>query len=491
MFRKSQPVCGSGRPHGLRRGFKRTVAAWRRNSSGNVAIMTSISALMLVVGVGAAVDYTKASARENDIQNLADMAVLAAASAKDKEPAELQSMVESLIAEHNTQGLPLDVQVTVVDNVASLTVRSVYNTKMMGMVGRKAVPVSVNARSPLRMDQPVNIALVLDATRSMEGDNIAALRVAANTLVDAMEDVESEVNIAVVPFGEYVNVGVDKGIPTPRSWIDMGRYGQTHEHCYTPRVVIQPATCVTTGTETYDRIVDGVNMGVGTRDTRECTGGISRPGDEEICETRTIGWHGCMGSRQGNHAERVGVDGHRLPAALGTRCGSVMRPLSTNYPAIREDISNLTTAGNTYLPSGLMWGWRALDPAEPFPEARAIQNRLASRGRNRTIKNALVFMTDGANVLARDHNGPLHRDRDGEKGLEMTETLCNGIKDDGIEIFVVAYRLAASENREKTLEVLSDCATSPGHYFEPGSARALNEAFGDVANMMQTTMLVP
>ncbi|MBO6919692.1 MAG: VWA domain-containing protein [Rhizobiaceae bacterium] len=70
----------------------------------------------------------------------------------------------------------------------------------------------------------------------------------------------------------------------------------------------------------------------------------------------------------------------------------------------------------------------------------------------------IVFMTDGENNYSADDTS--------------TKAICDQAKNDGIIIYTVAF--AAPEGGQ---ELLSYCATSPEHYFEPETASQLTEAF--------------
>jgi len=58
---------------------KNTMPMFRRDESGNVAMMSALTFGMLAIMVGAAVEYTSLTNRSQDLQNATDSAVLAAA----------------------------------------------------------------------------------------------------------------------------------------------------------------------------------------------------------------------------------------------------------------------------------------------------------------------------------------------------------------------------------------------------------------------------
>ena len=56
---------------------------------------------------------------------------------------------------------------------------------------------------------------------------------------------------------------------------------------------------------------------------------------------------------------------------------------------------------------------------------------------------------------------------------DRQEALCNNIKADGIEIYVVRFR-----DGDATL--MENCASSPAHYFEANNASQLSAAFAAI-----------
>ena len=451
---------------------------------GNIAIMTAFTLTMVLVGVGAALDFSRAVQRNHDLQNFADAAVLAGASARGKSEAEVRAQALAVVKRHNTQGWDLDIKIDVTDERVMVTVGSATPSIMGGFMNRQETDIQVVSASPRAQLVPIHLALVLDTTDSMEGDNLTAMQAAANALIDEMDDLKADVKLSVVPFGQYVNVGFDKTKPETRSWLDMGKYGQSYNHCWTPKIEVEKEVCTNMGKESYDDIVDGRNRGKKMRDKWDCKGGKWVDGPEK-CEIRTYDWHGCMGSRADKLSEKPRYDGALLPAALDEHCGSEMLPLSNDFTAMRDTVNGLATSGPTYLPSGLIWGWRSLDPGQPYPEA----NQTSSP----RLKRAMLFMTDGLNTRSigdssGNANGVKHRfeGEGGKDGTKKTEDVCKEAKADGIELFVVAYKFPDQADERKVLE---KCATSDMHFFSPDTAADLTKSFKEVAAALDSTRL--
>lgn len=460
--------------------------SFRKCQRGNMAMMTAVSMLVVMLGVGAAIDYGSMNERSSNLQNMADAAVLAAAASGEDKHADLSRIAREVIRTHNKEGWSLSVDVRLEDDLLVVDITNQYDPFIMGMMGKDNHALSVTTASPLAGDTPIELALVLDTTDSMAGANMNAMRVAANAMLTDLQDSESDVRVSVVPFGQYVNIGTSHGKPGSRSWIDMRNYGESYQHCWRPRTQIKAPTCRKVGTETYTVWRDGRNMGTRTRDKKECSGGEWRT-EPEQCVTKTRDWHGCMGTRTSDaKAAHAAVNGTRLPAAIDEHCGSELMPLSSSFNQMRTKVTSLSTKGSTYLPSGLVWGWRTLTPAAPYTQAVAT--------RAESPKRAMLFMTDGLNNLSRgdgssNASGVKHRRTSdgGADGLALTRSLCQNINDDEIEIFVVAYQLPGSS---RTADVLSDCATTKAHFFEPDNAAQLLRDFREIATMLDSPRLV-
>ena len=463
--------------------MKAKLKEFAADTRGNIAMMTAASVLLIGVGVGAALDHSQANSVRLDLQDFADAAALAAAKDREASDARLEEIVAKFVATQNAAGYPVEVETLVTDETVTVNIRSKSETSFMKIAGMSEMDVAVGAQAIRAKLQPIHIAVVVDTTESMAGDNIDALRAAANAMVDEMDEPGHKMRMSLVPFGQYVNVGTDAGKPGGRNWIDMGNYGDTYQHCWTPKITLEEPDCKIVGTETYTDIRDGRNFGVKTKDKWECTGGKYEDG-EEICQMRTVDWHGCMGSRQGGQGSKAAAGGQRIPSANDKYCGSPILPLTTDLQSIGTAVDALTLKGKTYIPSGLMWGWRTLDPSAPYTEAGSVSGKAP--------KKAILLMTDGFNTRARgtndDKNSHVHERTDDaeDDANKHTEKVCDKIKKDDIEIFVVAYKFPGSDGAEA---VLKTCATSTAHYFSPDSAQQLTRDFLEVASMLDNTRL--
>lgn len=414
-----------------------------RDIRGNVAVMTAIVMGMLLLAVGAAIDYSRMSDQSGNMQNMADAAVLAAARSGEDDLEKLQKIAETVIATHNLDGPELSIRVRQDGDNIVVDIVSDYQMVMNGMLGSEGKPISVSSAAPMLTSSPIDLALVLDTTGSMAGPNIIALKDASLALLNELEDSEEETKVAIVPFGQYVNVGDMPMRRETRNWIDRSEEGQHVRQCWINR------------------------------------------GGRKVCNRRITKWHGCMGTHENDAvARRAALGTQKAPAAMDEYCGSELMPLSRDFRAMKVKITTLMTGGTTYLPGGLIWGWRTLDRNAPYTEAASSEP---------DTMRAMLFMTDGANNRSRgdDHansSGTKHRYAvdAGKGGLGLTEDICDAAKVDGIRIYVVAYKLPGATS---TKSVLSDCASGPDTFFEPESSQELIETFTDIARNLNNLRL--
>jgi len=199
---------------------KRTRRAMLRDESGNVAMMWALMGTVLIGLVGLTVDFTRAQAIRNAMQNAADGAALVAerssnlsmgartAAARaffDAEVGDMVSNVSFNVTQLQDGGHRVDASMPMPMSLA----RIINDTPWTLAVASEA---QANA-SP-----PIEVALVLDNTGSMSND-MQALRDAASDLADDLLALDGDtVRVALVPFVAQVNIGNQAA---HLAWIDQ------------------------------------------------------------------------------------------------------------------------------------------------------------------------------------------------------------------------------------------------------------------------------
>lgn len=451
------------------------------DTAGNFATLFAVASMAVVGGVGVAVDYSGMISLRSDLQAQTDAAVLSLATNQNftkfngRSRAQMQEYAMEIMVQN---GYPADAPMPKVILGAKGAVRveaeTTYIAGLTRIFGNKEMVVAAGASSFFVSINDLDIALALDVTGSMGvSGKLESLKSAATLLVDNIEATASnKVNFSVIPFAEYVNVGLANRNET---WLDVPADGtRTEDYQYQPTIQTSTQTC--TGTETFTSTitVDGVTITTsGTRNSG-CTGtNAFAPDGPEETRTRTIAetWNGCVGSRPSNLHLVDGSYSSRVPGVMNITCPTEILPLTNDYAAVRLAIDNLTAAGNTYIPAGLAWGQRVLSPDAPFDE-----------GESNSIKY-LVLMTDGQNTLTLTQ--PLHTVGDTVSTNADTTRLCNNIKAAETTIFTIAFQVSDVT----TKNMLRTCATDAGTYFEADDNMALQEAFSGIANSVLSARL--
>ncbi len=293
-----------------------------RCTRGNTAVMFALAAVPMLLTAGVSIDMARANRSQAMLQVAADAAALAAAAKIDQGKfggsstnAIVASMVESYVMANNA-GDAVDainsIESSFDGKTGKLTVRikGKINTSLMKLAGVDEMQIDAVAEV-LVTQKALEVVLVLDNTGSMAGAKIDALKVAATNLTNSVFEnagPTSEVRMGVVPFSEYVNVGLGGN---NGAWLDN---------------TVMPAGAAWEG----------------------CVGSLASPQDE---------------SASGNSG------GDQYTPMGGVNCVAPLLPLTTDKASVLGKISGMKAEGNTYIPAGLLWGWHVLNSDAPITGA--------------------------------------------------------------------------------------------------------------------------
>lgn len=386
-----------------------TAARFKKDEAGNFAIMAAVTAAVLVGGLAIAVDASNGHSAKQRLQDTTDAIALLAAKGQIKTQADLDAAANEYLqmTYPGSEGLNIRLEDIRRDgDVVTVSATNKIPTYFTGVFGKSGLDIGANSQA-LYSDTKLEVALVLDTTGSMNGRKLASLKVGADNLVEQLDgNNNGNIKMSVVPFAQYVNVGPNN---VNANWLDV----QT-----------------------------GNGQSVNN-------------------------WNGCVGSRLGRLDQRVDVARNApVPASININCATPISPLTKDMNATKTAISGLTAAGWTYLPSGLMWGWRTLDSQAPFTQA------------NNEAEKIMIVMTDGANT--RSKSGPFHEGKSQANADNKAERLCNKIKNENITVYTIAYEVGDT----KTENLLRQCATDGSKYFDASNAQQLNDAFQAIASSL-------
>jgi Flp pilus assembly protein TadG len=417
---------------------------FHRDDRGNVAIITALTAIPLLIASGVAIDVARSSRSENALQVAVDAAALAVAASdkvdmsgltdaqKASRKAELKKLAENFLrANYSDQGQDVTVNIDVTDTVITVDGTKVYPTTLMNLAGIRSVDLSAHAEVNLQggIAENIEIALVMDTTGSMNQNNklvdakAAAKQLIQTVLGDAASD--DKVKFALVPFSGSVNVGSDK---RNSGWIDAtGKASVSNVNFITatyhnmqawddmkytsPQGVTGPLPwngCVEARLGNY--AVDDTPPSATTPDTlftpymapdESSTGNESFPNSSYV--SSALETTGLSSKDAKSDAKRQANDKKYVKAAAFTSltassgpwyncAASTIVPLTSSRATIEAGIDAMVARGNTVLPEGMAWGWRVLSPNMPYPEGASYTDK--------KWRKVVVMMTDGMNDVS-------------------------------------------------------------------------------------------
>jgi Flp pilus assembly protein TadG len=401
------------------------LSRFRSDTRANVALIFSIAALPIFGMVGAAVDYTRVSRVQVQIQAALDSASLAVAKdSRSLSPAGLQEAANRAFAGNFTPPADLSLGtlgVTRDGNTIRLAISGSLQTTIAATIGVSSMPLTVMSQTSWN-EPKIEIALVLDNTGSMAGSGkMTALKTAAIDLINELEAARvsaDQVKIAVVPFVNQVR------IPTTfrnEAWMRFDGAGL-------------PPAIVTT----------------------------------------QAAWTGCLTDRNQPHDIADTAPTTSDTRYRGVKCANTglatVQPLTTNFSALRATINAMQPVGTTNITIGMQMGLAVMSSGLPFTET----------GSSPDVLRYMILLTDGDNTESR--YVPFSNTAAAPVMDPRTTLACNAVKAAGITLFTVRV-INGNQN------LLRACATDPSMYFNVTSSGGIGDAFKAITSMIKRMRL--
>ena len=451
------------------------------NKNGNVAITFSIALLPVMVCAGAAIDYSRMSRDKSQTQNAIDSAVLSGSRdmlSQNKKKIIRYTKVHmkaNLSAQLFKQIEDIDIDVNKAKGTITATLDGATPTTMLGVMGMKKLSYKVKA-STKAVSGEMEVILVLDNTNSMSLDNkLVDLKLAATNFVKQLMKNNKSGNIArvgIVPFNQHVNVGLDN---RNASWLDV-EADSTKIQCNDASDLISSTNC---------RYETGYDDGV-PHQWYQCDhtyGPVYKK-----CEPVTYVWHGCVGSRKEPFNLKDSQPNRKIPGLMNTAglmnkvCGNRVTELTYDKNKLISEIAAMDASGETYIPTGLIWGLRMISSNKPFTEGVKY-----SKAKKDAIKKVIIMMTDGENQKsAYLPHSPFHIGGDLTQADNWTILACDEIKSKNVSLYTVTF---GSKITPASKALMENCATNNFHYFHAASGGDLNSAFTDILSNLNKLRL--
>ncbi len=461
----------------------------RKDESGSVAVVFGLMAIVLVLAVGAAVDFSRwLNAREQTVAAV-DAAVLAGGRAlqlNSKDHRGAIAAAENYYRENvstrldiipGSDSIKFDVAPDGMGMIASgnayIKTPLLAFTAALGLAPVDRLPLIGNAetnfaRSEIAVGgnggESIEVSIMLDITGSMcdrapstnqapckSGRKIDAMKDAAKDLVNIVvwEDQSKFTSkVAIVPFSDSVRLPtsvIDKawGSPAPQLSITKSTGSGWNARTY---YYNRTAACVVerTGNNRYTDAAPSKNNYV-----------------------LPIRWS-VDESKKNQVAD----------CTLGAE--SAVMPLTNNKQQLLDKISGLTGKGGTAGQVGTAWAWYTLSPNwnSLWPSSTA-----SAYGRD-DLRKIAVLMTDGeynaqytSEGIATGSSGAGSTPANADSATQA-KALCEGMKAKGITVYTVGFAIGYNSSAK---DVLNKCATDPTKFYNAEDEDQLRDAFRDIA----------
>ena len=495
-----------------------------------LALMTPVVMMLLSIGV----DYARALAMRQKLQIAADAATLAVAKRSALDASATASELKAFGAEFLSAQIDGDYNILTfeVDPETSSVALALSGT-ISGLLTRffKVDNLDYSVASSAQYGRvTVEVALVLDTSRSISDEELQDVKTAANALVDELLPTEpsalnTQTLISIVPFAGAVRLPVSE---RGQWWIDGNDGGASNHFDHINPVfhsdVGEPNPWRPTRMELFDQVTDHEWGG--------CLEHPKSPADVEDIEPKSydpetwflpyfafdipdLGAKGKAKKKKSDHNDwlddNVGVcappptDDDFLAnvdatckygspqnkvssnGRIGTREGEAlqlgpnyycsvapMQPLTNDRTALDSTINALVNdhVNVTDLTMGVMWGWRALSPGAPLEQSDGDPS-------DQRLK-FMIVMSDGANA-APHADGKNYGGWGFPSDGRLDPLLTPGSSSDEVNGAMDEHTAQACENakrygitmvtvnfgtNEDGIDLLGNCASQPEYFFE-------------------------
>ena len=434
--------------------FPQLIALLRRFRSdrrGHVGITFAFALLPIVAFIGAAIDYSRASAVRVQMQSALDsVGLMLYRTAPSMDPIQLKTAAENYLLAAFAKKYGTDnIQVTATYSTTggshvNVNASADVPTTFMEMFGFKSMTVSSSTTAKWGYSR-LRVALVLDNTGSMDQDGkMDALKTATKKLLTQLQGaatVDGDVYVSIVPFVKDVNLD-----PANHSanWIDWAEWDSKNGTCSNSSYHSQ-SSC---GSHGY-------------------TWTAADHSD----------WNGCVvdrgntsGPSAGNYDTNVVAPTTSITATLfaaeqDSSCPQASMGLNFHWTDMANLVDNMTPGGYTNQAIGLALGWMSLVGGGPFTSPAMDPNY--------KYQQVIILLTDGLNTRDRWYSSASQINA----RQQMT---CNNIKAAGITL----YTIQVNTGGDPTSTLLQNCASNTtgttDHFFLLTSADQIVTTFDSI-----------
>ncbi|WP_417772351.1 pilus assembly protein TadG-related protein [Stappia sp.] len=440
-------------------GIRARLAGFVRDRRGNIVIPFAIAAGLMIMIVGAGVDFSRGYTVKIGLQQAVDATALAAnydsnglSDAKIRERAE--AYFNSIYKDPD--GIAPELLVSVEKGTVSVTAKTSVPTKFGGLLGLSALDVEVNSQTVVGK-AVFDVAMVLDNSGSMRGSKMSTLKSAATDLTKTLfaineeSDRKDRVKIGLVPFTSFVNIGpanqdatwMDREGKSPIHWKNFEtRPNGTPDPAEFDRDALingQPSRFSLYKQLKYTSWRGCVESRPMPYDVDDTAPTASNPAtlyvpqfapdepddsnagwydyfsnsylydDDGSCDSRVRDVYWREGMERWEYAQKRLCKYRRQTRNYGTswtrgpnyNCRTQeLTDLTNNKSSVLNAINSMNADGNTNIHQGAVWGWRLLTPQAPFTSARDPEKE----EEDTEYVRILIIMTDGDNTYGQQNS---------------------------------------------------------------------------------------
>lgn len=390
-----------------------------RNDRGNTAIMYAISAIPVMLAVGAGVDFARYSNAQTHMQAALDAAALAGGAASGQTNAQrlaaANATFDANIESGGAAGLTVSKNFRIEGGVLSTAAAADMPMAVMQLAGISDMAVTGEAQVGLALDKKAEIALVLDYSGSM-GDvsgtkvKYVAMKNAAIQLVtDLTAANPGKIKFGLVPFSHHVYTSLNK----------------SH-------------VLGTSGSGTWTGCTQDRQFPYNLKDSTPTSVNKSKWGQATAPDHAASGCSGYVSNKL------------------------IVKPLTTNSSAVKTQLGAMRPYAWTHIALGVEFGYHLLSPNAPYTEGVSYSDT--------DTEKFMIVLTDGMQTEPAFGPGATRSVAQGESNLEK---LCDNAKASGITIVTLAFDLDDTSTRAR----LRNCASGTDNFFIADDDTDLSAAF--------------
>lgn len=446
-------------------GLVHAVGGFARHRGGNFAILFGLAASVLALAAGFSVNISQLYNAKSSLQGVVDAAVTS--TARDLttgviKEADANKSVQNFLVANSTAGILQPDQIVldqlVVDKIAKTVQVDAHVDvplffPIFGSGDTRRVTASTTS---LYSDKTIEVAMMLDVTGSMAGQKIKDLKTAAANAVDSFlgsqDPNKPRVRVSIVPYANSVNAGQ----------------------------LAASSVYVETNASQRKQAPGNASAQLASASPRPDNCATERKGADQYSDA-------------GPDSSMVNRDFLLSGFATNTRTAAcpvaALVPLTADAATLKNVIRDLVASGGTAGHIGVQWTWYML--SESWGSVLNASQRPAKFDPKKVGKYA-ILMTDGEfNLSYFDATsvGEVYNDAGKETTRTAATKLCAAMRDKGIEIFTIGFKL----DEPNAASTLQNCASpdtgSVKHFYQAADGGELDAAFQTIARNIETLAL--